>query len=90
MVHHDYGGRFAIRDGKWKLVLASGRNKQGLYNLETDLPEKVNLLAQHTEVAEQLEQKLSRLIIDGRSTPGSKQKNDGPEWWPQLYWMEGK
>jgi hypothetical protein len=44
--------------------------------------------AQYPEVAEQLEQKISRLIVNGRSTPGPKQKNDGPDWWPRLYWMK--
>jgi len=30
---------------------------------------------------------LTKIVKDGRSTPGKPQKNDGPEHWEQLNWM---
>ncbi len=31
---------------------------------------------------------LEKYITEGRSTPGILQKNDGPERWPQMDWMD--
>ena len=33
---------------------------------------------------------LTDVVSNGRSTPGPKQKNDDPEWWEQLVWIEQK
>ena len=59
-----------------------------LYNLRTSLSEKENLIKQHPEIAEQLEEKLSSIILNGRSTDGPKLPNDGPAIWDELYWMK--
>jgi len=86
-VHHDFGGRFAFRDGKWKLIFGKKRDKFSLYDLEADVSETRNLYKEHPEVVAQLEAKLAEVVSNGRSTPGPNQKNDGPEWWEQLVWM---
>lgn len=92
LVHHSINGRFAIRQGKWKLALCPGsggwsrpRDPQAareglppmqLYNLETDLGEQTNLLRQHLDVAQRLRQRLEKIVAEGRSTPGKPQRND--------------
>ena len=92
VVHHSYYGKFAIRSEKWKLVLCAGSGgwseprdekarEQGLpgiqlYNMETDIQEQKNLQAQHPEIVNELTKTLETFVENGRSTPGSNQKND--------------
>jgi len=85
VIHHSASGFFAIREGKWKLVAASGsggreapRGKafQGpyhLYDLEADLAESVNQIDEQPEVAERLEKKLEGLRSSGRSRAPKKE-----------------
>jgi arylsulfatase A-like enzyme len=91
-VHHSINGSFAIRQGKWKLVLCPGsggwsapRPPQArqqklpatqLFDLAADLGEKKNLAAEHPDVVRRLTTLLQRYADQGRSTPGPKQKND--------------
>ncbi|VGO18597.1 sulfatase family protein [Pontiella sulfatireligans] len=89
-VHHDFGGRFAFRDGRWKLIPSKNRSKAALYDLEADVSETANQYASNPEVVERLEARLTAVVANGRSTPGPKQENDGPAWWSQLVWMEQK
>ena len=58
-----------------------------LYNLKTDLSEKVNIQDKHPEVVKKLTALLKKYIEEGRSTPGKPQKNDGEYPWKQLGWM---
>jgi arylsulfatase A len=92
LIHHSINGRFAIREGKWKLELCPGSGgwaaprdpqalKQGLapvqlYDLTADLGEKRNLQAAHPEVVARLTRLLEKCVADGRSTPGPPQRND--------------
>jgi arylsulfatase A-like enzyme len=92
MIHHSIHGHFAIRDGDWKLLLAPGSGgwsqptdakarKEGapesqLYQLGADLPESVNLQAEHPAVVARLTALLEAQVQSGRSTPGSAQAND--------------
>jgi arylsulfatase A-like enzyme len=75
----------ALRSGPWKLLLGSGsagfnkdRGEQGvqLYNLAEDLGERKNLASAQPDRVVQMRALLERLITDGRSTPGARQKND--------------
>jgi arylsulfatase A len=101
-VHHSIEGRFAIRQGKWKLILWPGsggwsfprtqEELQGLptmqlFDLENDPAEKVNIIQKHPEMAKELKGLLKKYVENGRSTPGTPQKNDGPDSWAQLDWM---
>ena len=99
-VHHSIDGSFAIRQGKWKLLLSSysggwseprkavvGAPEYQLYDLEKDPEEKHNLYKSNREVAQRLHDLLCRYVKEGRSTPGLQQKNDGPYPWKQLSWM---
>ena len=48
---------------------------------------KNNLVNSNPEKVKELKQLLNKYITDGRSTPGSKQKNDTGNNWKQLWWM---
>jgi arylsulfatase A-like enzyme len=92
-VHHSIGGKFAIRDGRWKLVLCPGsggwtRNdaeaaRAGmplvqLYDMQADPGERRNLHAERPEKVKELVALLKKQVGDGRTTPGARQKNDVP------------
>ena len=91
LVHHSITGKFAIRAGRYKLVLAPGSGgwtlndadavRAGLplvqlYDLERDPAERRNLHAEHPAVVRELVARLKRLVAAGRSTPGPEQRND--------------
>jgi len=93
IVHHSIDGKFAIRDGRWKLVLCPGSGgwtqndadaaTEGLpfvqlYDMRADPGEKENLQAANPEKVKDMVALLKQLVADGRSTPGSHQKNDVP------------
>ena len=94
IVHHSIQGRFAIRQGSWKLALCPGSGGWGspkdgeakkqklpdvqLYDLSNDSGEKQNLQSTHPEVVRQLTALLGKVVADGRSTPGPPQRNDAP------------
>jgi len=92
VVHHSINGAFSIRQGKWKLELCPGSGgwskprdpeavKEGLskvqlYDMASDVVEKVNVHDSHADVVERLTKLLEKYVAEGRSTPGSVQKND--------------
>ena len=99
VVHHSIDGRFAIRQGEWKLILWPGsggwsfpsttKELQGLppvqlFNLRQDPTEENNLYNKHPEMVTSLKSLLKEYIENGRSTPGPALKNDGPERWKEL------
>ncbi len=103
-VNHSSDGRFAIRKGDWKLILwpgsggwafpATEEDMKGLpsfqlYNLRKDPGETQNLVSKFPRRLKDLKTLLEKYVNEGRSTPGSPQKNDGPERWPELDWMDG-
>jgi arylsulfatase A-like enzyme len=94
IVHHSVNGSFAIREGKWKLELCSGSGgwsfpKPGtaaaqklppvqLYDMTADIGEKANTQGDHADLVERMTRLLEKYVADGRSTPGTTQKNDVP------------
>ena len=98
VIHHSASGCFAVRKGKWKLLLCRGSGgwspprepeaaKQGLpllqlYDLEADPKEAKNLHEQYPEKVEELVNDLVRAFHDGRTTPGPQQPNEG---WPGTF-----
>jgi len=93
LVNHSIAGKFAIRDGRWKLVLCPGSGgwskkdaeaaAEGLpivqlYDLQTDPGETTNLHAAEPERVRTMVATLKQLVANGRSTPGQPQANDVP------------
>jgi arylsulfatase A-like enzyme len=92
VVHHSMNGKFSIRQGPWKLELCSGsggwsKPKDGdatakglpavqLYDMTSDVGEQINLAGEKKDVVEKLTKLLEKYVADGRSTPGTAQKND--------------
>jgi arylsulfatase A-like enzyme len=92
LVHHSANGKFAIRQGKWKLCLTPGsggwsspRDPEAarqrlpatqLYDMLADPGETTNLQAERPEVVQQLVRLLEQCVAEGRSTPGQRRKND--------------
>lgn len=74
-IHQSSKGDLALRQGRWKLVVMKDGDRE-LYNLETDLSEKSNVLDSNQSVAAKLLDVMHRDIDRGRSTPGASQKND--------------
>ena len=83
IVSHSADGVFAIRQGKWKLILAPGSGgasapqpgspeERGLppvqlYDLDADPKEQRNLQAQHPDVVQRLDALLQQYQRDGKS-----------------------
>ncbi len=79
VIHHSAGGMFAIRDGKWKLVLGNGSGGRErprgkpfagpyqLFNLSEDMEEAIDVARRHPEVVERLTKKLQQIRDSGRS-----------------------
>jgi arylsulfatase A len=91
VVHHSIEGKFAIRDGHWKLVLCPGSGgwtkkdaeaaKEGLplvqlYDMQADPGEKNNLQSEQPDKVRDMIALLKQQVDAGRSTPGAPQPND--------------
>ena len=91
VIHHSITGKFAIRDGRWKLVLCPGSGgwtqndaeaaREGLplvqlYDMQTDPGEQQNLHAENPQRVKDMIAILKQLVAEGRSTPGAHQEND--------------
>lgn len=103
LVHHSINGSFSIRKGKWKLemcpdsggwsmpmpgTMPENAPKIQLYNMEKDVREQYNVYKAYPKVVKELRSLLITYIVDGRSTPGNKQKNTGEERWEQINWID--
>ena len=79
VVHHSVSGMFAIRDGRWKLILGNGsggREKPSgkpfakpyqLYDMTADEAEQTNLAEQHPHVVARLTEMVNAIRTNGRS-----------------------
>jgi len=56
--------------------------------MKNDSRETRNVYAEHPDVVKRLEAEITRIIQQGRSTPGPAQANDGAAWWRQLTWIK--
>lgn len=79
VIHHSAGGMFAIRDGKWKLVLGNGSGGREepkgkpferpyhLFDMSRDISERENLIDRFPDVASRLEKAAEQIRSRGRS-----------------------
>lgn len=85
------GGSWSYPKGELPVSTFSGgiltwQNVQ-LYNLEDDLEEQYNVAGQFPEVTAGLAELLAEQIKNGRCTDGPLLKNDGPQIWRQVEWL---
>ena len=106
IIHHSSDGYFAIRKGKWKLIMCSHSGGNGkpkatsaeaktlppiqLYDMVADIGETQNVYNKHPEIVKELTDLLTKNIKNGRTTEGGNQTNEGPTYWKQLTWLEDK
>ena len=55
-----------------------------LYNLKNDISETKNLIDIYPEKVNELKKALIKIILDGRSTDGIRQENEGMDNWKQI------
>ncbi|MBW7990962.1 MAG: arylsulfatase [Planctomycetes bacterium] len=81
-VHHSGNGMFAIRQGKWKLILGrgsggwSGRGRPEdppvqLFDMSIDVSERINRCTEHPDIVEGLTKLLQKYKVLGHSRPMS-------------------
>ncbi len=89
-VYSDFGGRYAVRKGSYKMILSPKKKKRSLYNLNDDISEKNNLYGKpgYENIQKDLMTEITKIISNGRSTEGKVLKNEGPKVWDALYWMK--
>jgi arylsulfatase A len=86
-VSQSVGGSLALRRGDWKMIFGKGSGGWGkgavetpgqLYHLKDDPGEKTNLYAQHPDIVAEMTALMTKIITEGRSSPGKPQRNDAP------------
>jgi len=87
LISHGAIGRFAITDGHWKLVMPHRKAKTELYDLAADPGESKNVAAEYPETVASLKKKITNIICNGRTTPGTRQPNDTGHW-KDLTWIQ--
>jgi arylsulfatase A-like enzyme len=102
IVHHSIDGSFSIRKKNWKLEMCPGSGGWSepipghephdappfqLFDLSEDIGETNNVYNDQPIIVKELKQLLIQYIINGRSTPGSPQKNTDGNSGPQLHWL---
>lgn len=68
-----------LRRGPWKVIFEhdpKAKTDVQLYNLDDDIGEKTNLAAEKPELVAEMRALMDRLVTDGRSTRGARQRND--------------
>ena len=103
-VQQSIDGSLTIRSGKWKLAMCPGSGgwsypKPGvddtsmlpafqLFDMEKDVRETHNVIEAYPDVARELRDRLTKYVLDGRSTPGTPQANTGAPVWKTVKWLE--
>lgn len=103
LVHQSLDGSLSLRKGKWKLEMCKGsggwsypvshsKDEDGLalvqlYDLERDIAESMNVQQMHPDLVEEMKEELACIVRNGRSTPGTRQHNDGVAVWETVQWL---
>lgn len=93
-IHHSCDGKWAIRKGRWKVLLHHGSGGRGvrkeseapvqLYNMDIDPFETNNVYCDHPEIIKEIKQLCIDSIQNGRTTPGPKQPVEVNGEWKQF------
>ena len=97
-ISHASSGLPSLRQGDWKILFGPAGGGFGggaakaeanperiqLYHLATDLGETKNLAAAKPELVATLTDMMTKLVNEGRSTPGAAQTNDVPVNWKRF------
>jgi arylsulfatase A len=86
LINHGAQGRFSITRGDWKCVLPHKQLKAELYDLATDPSETTNVIDRHRQVAKELQNQATEIVLSGRTTDGPRQSND-TGYWSDLKWI---
>ena len=86
IITHAANGRFAITDGHWKLVMPHRKSNAELYDLAADPGETTDVIAKHPGIVATLQQKITGIVCNGRTTAGAPQPND-TAYWDDLSWI---
>lgn len=81
--HYRKGVLESVRSGPWKLHLTAEKGQPALYNLDTDISEKTNLLTSHPEIVARLE----TLLENARTDLGDGVTHPGTNVRPVGYWQ---
>jgi len=100
VVHHSINGSFSIRQGKWKLEFCPGSGGWSepvpakarrlglpplqLYDLSVDVAERKNVYAEYPDVVKKLTLLMEKYVEEGRSTPGTAQRNNVTVNWKKF------
>lgn len=102
IIHQSIDGSLSIRIGKYKLEMCPGSGgwsdpvpgqedkllpRFQLYDLSTDISERKNIIAEQYDRALLMCKIMRKQVLDGRSTPGPVQKNNGEEVWETVQWL---
>lgn len=105
VVHQSINGSLSLRKGKYKIEMCPGSGgwsypapgeetadmpRFQLYDLETDISERVNIIEEHPAIEAYMKKILVGYIRNGRSTPGPRQENNGEEIWEAIRWLENE
>ena len=94
-IHNSVEGKWAIRKGKWKVLLHAGSGGNDfdipdddypvqVYDMEKDPFETTNLYEQEKEVVKELKKLCLESIYNGRTSPGNNQPVETDGDWRQL------
>lgn len=86
LINHSAQGRFAITQGRWKLVMPFQKASYELYDLQKDPSESTNVRDQHPKIVGRLTQTISSIVARGRTTSGPSVPND-TGYWNDLAWL---
>jgi len=87
VINHSSNGMFAVRDGKWKLILGDGsggrQQPRGkafnkpyqLYDLDADIAEANNVIEDHADVEQRMTKVFEELAHGDEVSPQPKSKN---------------
>ena len=91
LINHAANGRFSITEGQWKLIMPHQKKmvRAELYDLSSDPGERNDIIKDYPEIAARLQQKITEIVRNGRTSSGPPVAND-TGYWKDLAWMNAE